>query len=581
MRSGLIALALVLTSCSASDGRRCGPGTRAEGSTCVIDGGAAACGRGTHLEAEACLADATPAAFCGPGTVVAGNVCAPAEDPSPWCGPGTSASGAACVLASDPTPYCGPGTEPHDGTCRAALDAAAYCGPGTVAGDSGCEPAASPEDHCGPGTVLAGDRCVADLDPTSWCGPGTVLATGRCVAAGAPEGFCGPGTRWDSGRCAPATDPALLCGPGTELSGGVCVSAADPARFCGPGTVLTAGRCEPSTAPGAWCGPGTTFDGAACVPSLRPADHCGRGTVLSGDRCLPSRADADHCGPGTHLAAGVCAPDAEPEAWCGPGTYPSAAACLPSSTGGYEIRLQASTAPADGVSKFPVRVLGPPGSTEPLVLAPTRAGAVTLDAAQLVPGPAGTTTFAAPCAASRVGCLGSVRIAAYRASDPSRPVAVSEPLTLVPQTGIGNPAACLGGENVLFLDGSSWEVSFTAAIADADIGGEGSPYLVSFGVRPSDPAFAELYMVGFSTRGLGVELQEGVYLDARDAWAPTAGHPGVGLIGDHACNPAGRFQVRRLQLIEHVYLAEFLATFEIDCTTAGAPIRGCIHYTAP
>jgi len=135
----LLPAALLCSACGV-EGPECGPGTRAEGDTCVPE-----------------------ISECAPGTTLnAAGQCEPA------CGDDQYWDGAACV------------------------DAAA-CAPGTVADDSGqCVPA------CGEEQYWDGSGCV----DVPGCASGTTFneQTGQCEP---DETACGEGTHWDDGACVP------------------------------------------------------------------------------------------------------------------------------------------------------------------------------------------------------------------------------------------------------------------------------------------------------------------------------------------------------------------------------------------
>lgn len=581
-RLAALAVAALALACSRHDPRTCGPGTRADGDGCVpaVDA-ASLCGAATHLEDGRCVADVGPGAFCGAGTVAAGALCVPSPDPAPWCGPGTVAAGGRCVPDGDPTRFCGSGTVPSGGLCVFAGDVSRSCGAGTVPSGGACVPATAPSSYCGPGTALAGTRCAPTADPASRCGAGTTFAGGLCVPQSPPAERCGRGTLLEGGRCVPSTPPAHFCGQGTVFTDGSCLSSGDPAGFCGPGTSLVGGVCRP-IADAPRCGPGTTSAGGSCVPAVDPAAHCGAGTVLAGDLCIPARAPGDHCGAGTHLAGGLCVPDADATPWCGPGTYPAGASCLASGANGWRVLVPVANVPPGW--RLPVRVVGPPGvAPEAVVLALTRAGAGVLDPAAVWVDSDGGSTWLAACDAGAAGCAGPVRVAAYRRSDLQTPVAVSEPVEVAPSTGVGTPAPCLIAPNVLFLDGVTFVWKGVSAITDAGFAAPTvAPDHLYLQVRPADPSAGDAWDLALSSTQLGAPLAPGVYEAAGDYPFEPAGSPGLSISGgNRVCSPlTGRFEIQRLDLAGAT-LRELLATFEMTCGVAYAPLRACIHLTAP
>ena len=137
-----------------SDGTKCGPGTQAQGGTCVpvID----TCGPGTELIDGACVSS------CADGQYWDGTAC----QTSPDCAAGTVFENGECV------PACDSGQFWDGAACQDVPD----CGPGTVfdQASGGCVPS---DEACAPGTSLVNGECVADLI----CGAGTHIENGQCV----------------------------------------------------------------------------------------------------------------------------------------------------------------------------------------------------------------------------------------------------------------------------------------------------------------------------------------------------------------------------------------------------------------
>jgi hypothetical protein len=159
---GSLAIALAGGGCgSGGEGTECGPGTTAEGGTCVPV--LEECAPGTLLQLGVCV----PA--CGDGEFWDGQACQAVTrcaagtrfdeatgDCLPACAAGEYWDGAACAEV----PECGPGTafDPASGDCQPDADA---CAPGTVWQDGACVP----ELACGPGTHAEGELCVPDALP--------------------------------------------------------------------------------------------------------------------------------------------------------------------------------------------------------------------------------------------------------------------------------------------------------------------------------------------------------------------------------------------------------------------------------
>ena len=153
-------LALLGTACGV-EGPECGPGTRAEGDTCVPE--ISECAPGTTLNAQ--------------------GQCEPA------CGAGQSWDGAACVDLAE----CAAGTIKDDsGQCVPA------CGEGQTWDGTACVDV----PQCGPGASLDEEtgQCLPDEEA---CGDGTHWEDGACV----PDVSCGPLTHLEGGQCVPDTLP--------------------------------------------------------------------------------------------------------------------------------------------------------------------------------------------------------------------------------------------------------------------------------------------------------------------------------------------------------------------------------------
>jgi predicted RNA binding protein YcfA (HicA-like mRNA interferase family) len=390
------------------------------------------------------------------------------------------------------------------------------------------------------------------------CGPGTTEHNGECVVSGtgATGATCGSGTVEQNGVCVP-TSTAPTCGSGTVEQNGVCVPV-DPGPDCGPGTVAQNGACVPVD-PGPDCGPGTVAQNGVCVP-VDPGPDCGPGTVAQDGVCVPVDPGPD-CGPGTVAQDGVCVPVAP----------------------GFLVRSTVTEVPANGFSKIPFFAIGTNDdgtpALDPIVftVSPASAGSIVSANATLLP--VGATVFFTPCSSSTAGCLGPFEVRIARQSDPSTILATTGPLQLVQPAGVGSPAPCLIGGNVLFLDGmNDFIFSGTETITHASWNASASPSHVSISLDPSDPSQGLFWFLDLDSSQLGQPLTETTYEDAQRWPFEGIGHPGLSLDGDgRGCNTlTGRFQIEELSVINGA-LKRVTATFEQHCEGGPGVVRGCVH----
>jgi hypothetical protein len=275
---------------------------------------------------------------------------------------------------------------------------------------------------------------------------------------------------------------------------------------------------------------------------------------------------------------------------CGPGTHAEGGQCLVGATGGsYEVRIAATSLPADGYSAVPVLALGTRADGTPaadaVVLSLTAAGAGTLKPAMLTLTPLGATSYFVPCDAATSGsCLGMFQVTLALASAPSTVVARSWPVTLVQPTGVGTPAPCQGGGNVVFFDGDAQDFvhpgrdTITQGVWSARSMGT-MPSDITIDVTPSQAGQGSDWSLEFSSLQLNMPLAAQVYSDAQRAPFAMPNHPGLEVSGDgRGCNEiAGRFQVESLQLAGTT-LKSFTATFEQHCEAGTSALRGCVHF---
>ncbi len=268
---------------------------------------------------------------------------------------------------------------------------------------------------------------------------------------------------------------------------------------------------------------------------------------------------------------------------CGPGTHADGNRCVQDAATIFELRMATTSVPADGYSKIPVLALGRNAdgtpSTADVVLWVSRPGSGTFSPALFRLGAMGTTSYFVPCSHANAGCTGTTEIRLSLASDPATPVATIA-VDIVAPAGVGSPAPCLAGGDVLFFDGSGWVFTGTQTVTV----GTFTPYAatddVSLWIVPSDPKQGLWWDVEFSSRQLGLPLTTQVYDGAERAAFASPGHPGIDIGGDgRGCNTiAGRFQIHELAWMG-ASLASFTASFEQFCEESPANVlRGCVHY---
>lgn len=312
---------------------------------------------------------------------------------------------------------------------------------------------------------------------------------------------------------------------------------------------------------GKTCGSGTRESNGACVPELT----CNPGFAPVGGQCVAVLS----CGPGTVADGGVCTP-------VPPGKR-------------YEIRIGAASVPADGYSKIPVMVLGYDATGAPLTGEPVSLGVDHPFQGSLTPnaitlGPLGTQAWFVPCSSAQVsGCTGSATLTVAAAASPATVLARSTSFELVTPQGVGSPAPCEIGGNVLFFDGDPFDFihpgTDTIQLGSWNASVTNGEYL-TINVYPADSSQGGWWSTVFSSAALDQPLQAQVYDGAeRAAFAPP-GHPGLDVYGDgRGCNTvAGRFQVFDVQISGDTVNA-FTATFEQACEGGSTKLRGCVHYT--
>jgi hypothetical protein len=431
------------------------------------------------------------------------------------------------------------------------LQGTVSCGAGTTEIDGVCT---AMGDVCGTGTHDVGGTCVADRT----CGMGTTLVGTECVGLG-----------------------TTTCGSGTTLQGTMCVATI---IGCGTGTMLQGNVCVPSGSSGLTCGAGTMQQGTQCVPT-GAAITCGAGTVLQGTTCVASGVTVT-CGAGTTLQGNQCI--ATSPVTCGPGTQLTNNQCVViagGDGGSYEVRVPVTQVPADGYSKIPVFSIGTLAnglpSMEPVVLVVNPSYAGTVSPASFNLALLGNSSYFTPCSSSSPACSGTFEITLARAAAPSVPVATSGTLTLVPPTGVGSSAPCVGTSSVIFYSGDSGDYIFpgTETITQGTWSASGGTSYLTIHVDPMDSTQGLWWDLDFSTQQLGQPIAVNVYQNAERAPFASPGHPGIDIGGDgRGCNTiTGAFQVEAISW-NGTTLTEFMASFEQHCEGGTPALRGCVHY---
>jgi hypothetical protein len=287
------------------------------------------------------------------------------------------------------------------------------------------------------------------------------------------------------------------------------------------------------------------------------------------------------CGTGTHLDGQQCVADSV--VVCGPGTHSDGTRCVQDASTVFELRMATTTVPADGYSKTPVLALGRNADGTPsradMVLWVSRPGSGTFTPTLFTLGVMGTTSYFVPCSSANLGCTGPTEIRLSLASDPLTVVA-SISADVVAPAGVGSPAACLVGGNVLFFDGSGWVFTGTQTVTVGTFSANASAQDVRLWITPSDPAQGSWWDLEFSTREIGLPMTTQVYDDAQRAPFASPGHPGIDIGGDgRGCNTiSGRFQVEELAW-SGTTLTRFTATFEQFCEQSQTNVlHGCVHF---
>jgi hypothetical protein len=253
--------------------------------------------------------------------------------------------------------------------------------------------------------------------------------------------------------------------------------------------------------------------------------------------------------------------------------------------GSYELALSVTQIPADGFTKIPVLAIGQHADGSPAtdaVVLSIATGKGTLSSTALSLGIGGTTVEYTPCSsAADPACAGPLKITMALASAPQAVIASTVGLTLVAPTGVGSPAPCLGGGNVLYFDGDTGDYIHPGmqTITGGTFTAQYSADQVSLSVNTSNGATGALWSLTFATDKLGQPIGAQVYDNTQRAPFEASGQPGLDVSGDgRGCNTSnGAFQIETLTATGTT-LHGFTATFEQHCEGATPALHGCVHF---
>jgi hypothetical protein len=383
----------------------------------------------------------------------------------------------------------------------------------------------------------------------------TVILSG-CDSSGSLSVSCAVGTERCACTAVGTCDPGLTCLSMTCARTGLALDS---------GTQGTPDAFTP-TPPDGGSTPNDLVDAGADAPAKRDqADLEGDGQ----SNVIPAPPDA----------AGL---DGEPVP-CPPGTEATGAACAGAGPLQFAVRVGAEQLPADGYSRVPVLVLATAAdgsaATVRVRLSLTRAGAGVFDREELDVGPVGGPTYFVPCSSAIPGCLGKVRIQVALASAPATIVATSAEIDLVAPTGVGSPAACLTGGNVMVFDGNDYIYQGLLTVTNAVFTASSSnAFELQISVEPRDSNQGSNWRLWFSSKQLQQPLREQVYREAERAPFASPGHPGIDIGGSgRGCNTIkGSFEIHKLVFAGN-QLKEVTVVFDQHCEGGTSSVRGCIH----
>ena len=271
-------------------------------------------------------------------------------------------------------------------------------------------------------------------------------------------------------------------------------------------------------------------------------------------------AAATSCGYGTHEVNGTCVPD-------------------PSATR-YTIRTSrtiAAGAPVE-VIVFGTRPDGTP-ATDEVVLNTSRPAAGTFDPPAVVLDATHRRVWFTPCDAATPGCVGDVDLTLALASAPTVPVAKMA-VELASDEAVGSAEHCLGGGNVLYLEGKGFVHRGALTVVAGTFQRNGGTQRGEAVVVPADRIQGTKWTLEFSSVQLAMPLQPGIYRDAYQV--PPIGKPGMKVFGEgpfSACSGSyrGEFQVHDFVFTTSV--ERMTVSFRQWCDTnlSTDVVTGCVH----
>jgi hypothetical protein len=214
---------------------------------------------------------------------------------------------------------------------------------------------------------------------------------------------------------------------------------------------------------------------------------------------------------------------------CGAGTHEQMSACVRDTV--YQVRA-APVIGADGTTRLRVRALGTHAdgtfATDEVVLNTDRAGAGTYLTPALTLGPLGATTYFTPCDHAVAGCLGPLQLTVALASAPTTPVAHAA-VMLVDPRDVDPAKPCLGGGNVLHLDGDDTIYTGTLEVTAGTFQMTGFSDATTLTVTPSDSSQGTSWRLEFRTTKLDGVLANYAarYDDAELYGFEDRDHPGM------------------------------------------------------
>ena len=320
---------------------------------------------------------------------------------------------------------------------------------------------------------------------------------------------------------------------------------------------------------------GESSDAPIAHEDAAPADASDAARALDAADAPPAADAADAAGMDAADAAGTDAADAAPP---GDGGNEVGAG------DGLSLFIPVDKAVANGWSMIPIAVRGsasqvPPGTE--LTFSVSRAGAGILRPRVLTAGGAEPQLYFTPCdGVATPSCLGPVTISVVRSSAPDVVLAQSAPLTLTTDPDVGSPAACLYGDNALFLDGAARDVLVGTTLVQQgtfDPTGAARP-LIKLGVNPAGvakPSFGAYWNISLGSTTSMTDLVAGIYRKSAGATVPfTITRTNV----SSGCT-AGDFQILDVAWAGN-QLERFLATFDLACSPIGSTLRGCVRFSA-